>query len=293
MRHDILGATMLDVKSLYHDYDGKGTFAVENINFCIERGEIFGFLGPSGAGKSTVQNILTGLLPLQRGEVLYDGVSIRKQASHFFNRLGVSFEHPNLYGKLTGYENLKFFAGLFDVPTAAPMQLLEMVQLTEAAHKRVSAYSKGMRQRLVFARSLINHPQMLFLDEPTSGLDPNTANVIKAAIKRKQQEGCTIFLTTHNMTIADELCDRVAFINNGKIVAMDTPRNLKLQFGERSVQVEYVNGSGIDRQVFFLDRSDDHQAFIQVMTNTEVQTVHSQEATLEQIFIKLTGRGLA
>jgi fluoroquinolone transport system ATP-binding protein len=284
---------MLDVKNLYHDYEGKGKYAVEDIHFCIERGEIFGFLGPSGAGKSTVQNILTGLLPLQRGDVQYDGVSLRKLDARFFNRLGVSFEHPNLYGKLTGFENLKFFAGMFDVPTADPLQLLEMVQLTEAAHKRVSAYSKGMRQRLVFARALINNPQMLFLDEPTSGLDPNTANVIKSVIQRKQQEGCTIFLTTHNMLIADELCDRVAFINNGKIVAMDTPRSLKLQFGERSVQVEYVNGSGVDRQVFFLDRPEDHQAFIHVMTAAEVQTVHSQEATLEQIFIKLTGRGLS
>jgi fluoroquinolone transport system ATP-binding protein len=284
---------MLDVKNLYHDYEGKGKFAAEDITFCIERGEIFGFLGPSGAGKSTVQGILTGLLPLQRGEVQYDGVSIRNLDARFFNRLGVSFEHPNLYGKLTGYENLKFFAGMFDVPTIHPLQLLEMVNLTEAAHKRVSAYSKGMRQRLVFARALVNNPQMLFLDEPTSGLDPNTANIIKAIIKRKQQEGCTIFLTTHNMVIADELCDRVAFINNGKIVAMDTPRSLKLQFGERSVEVEYLNGGGIERQVFFLDQPEDHQSFLRVLSTAEVQTVHSQEASLEQIFIKLTGRGLA
>lgn len=283
---------MLTVTNLSHDYEGKGSYAVKDIDFHIERGEIFGFLGPSGAGKSTVQNILTGLLPLQTGEVLYEGVSIRKLDARFFNRLGVSFEHPNLYARLTGYENLKFYAGLFDVPTADPRRLLEMVQLGDAANRRVSAYSKGMRQRLVFARALVNNPRMLFLDEPTSGLDPNTANVIKAIIQEKKREGVTIFLTTHNMTIAEELCDRVAFINNGRIVAMDTPRNLKLRYGDRSVQVEYENGAGVQREVFFLDREEDHRSFLNLIATQKVQTIHSQEASLEQIFIRLTGRRL-
>jgi fluoroquinolone transport system ATP-binding protein len=283
----------LQVNHLYHDYEGKGNYAVKDISFEIHRGEIFGFLGPSGAGKSTVQNILTGLLPLQQGEVTYDGRAIRTMGSSFFNQLGVSFEHPNLYGRLTGYENLKFFAGLFDVNTTDPFKLLEAVGLTEAAHRRVSAYSKGMRQRLVFARSLINNPQMLFLDEPTAGLDPNTATLVKDIILQKKKEGSTIFLTTHTMTIADELCDRVAFLNEGQIVAMDTPRDLKLRYGERSVRVEFgVNGK-VEEHVFFLDIPEDHHAFAELVRNHAVQTIHSQEATLEQIFIQLTGRGLA
>lgn len=283
---------MLDVKNLYHDYEGKGHYAVADVSFSIARGEIFGFLGPSGAGKSTVQSILTGLLPLQRGEVRYEDRSVRELDARFFNRLGVSFEHPNLYGRLTGYENLKYFAGLFDRPTQDPRALLEAVGLTEAAHRRVSAYSKGMRQRLVFARSLINRPEMLFLDEPTSGLDPNTASVIKGLIQQQKEAGVTIFLTTHNMLIADELCDRVAFLNDGQVCAMDTPRNLKLQHGQRSVQVEFGLNGGVESRLFFLDKDADRTAFAQVVQTHEVQTVHSQEASLEQIFIKLTGRGL-
>jgi fluoroquinolone transport system ATP-binding protein len=284
---------MLQVKNLSHDYEGKGQYAVQDISFAIERGQIFGFLGPSGAGKSTVQNILTGLLALQQGEVSYNGVSIRQQGAQFFNQLGVSFEHPNLYTRLTGFENLKFFAGLFDVPTRDPMALLEAVQLTEAAHRKVSAYSKGMRQRLVFARALINNPRMLFLDEPTAGLDPNTAGVVKDLILLKKKEGCTIFLTTHTMTIADELCDTVAFLNEGRIAAMDTPRSLKLAYGQRSVRVEYGQNGTVESSVYFLDQPDDHRAFIERMQASQVQTIHSQEASLEQIFVKLTGRGLA
>jgi fluoroquinolone transport system ATP-binding protein len=283
---------MLAVKQLYHDYDGKGQYAVQNVSFEIERGQIFGFLGPSGAGKSTVQNILIGLLPLQQGEVSYEGTSIRSLDVRFFNRLGVSFEHPNVYGRLTGYENLRYYAGLFDVPTLEPLKLLEAVGLTEAAHRKAMQYSKGMRQRLVFARSLINNPKMLFLDEPTSGLDPSTAAVIKDLILQKKKEGCTIFLTTHNMSTADELCDCVAFLNDGVIVAMDTPRSLKLAHGERSVMVEYGMNGSVESRLFFLDRPEDHRAFTELVQQRDLQTVHSQEATLEQIFIKLTGRGL-
>jgi fluoroquinolone transport system ATP-binding protein len=283
---------MLKVQQLSHDYEGKGQYAVRDVSFHIDQGEIFGFLGPSGAGKSTVQNILIGLLPLQQGEVTYNDVSIRRLDAAFFNQLGVSFEHPNLYGRLTGYENLKFFAGLFDVPTLEPMKLLEAVGLTEAAHRKASAYSKGMRQRLVFARALINNPKMLFLDEPTSGLDPNTASIIKDIILQKKKDGCTIFLTTHTMMIADALCDRVAFLNDGQIAAMDTPRSLKLQHGERSVCVEYGLNGQMKSQILFLDQPADNRAFADLVQTQNIQTVHSQEATLEQIFMKLTGRGL-
>ena len=284
---------MLTVKNLFHDYEGKDNFAVKDVSFSIPESKIFGFLGPSGAGKSTVQNILIGLLPLQKGEVTYAGKSIQEMGAHFFNQLGVSFEHPNLYGRLTGYENLKFFAGLFDVPTLDPMKMLESVNLTEAAHRKVSAYSKGMRQRLVFARALINNPKMLFLDEPTSGLDPNTAAIVKEIILQKRKDGCTIFLTTHSMQIADDLCDQVGFINEGSIVAMDSPRNLKLAYGERSVRVEYGENGRVLDQVFFLDKDEDHRLFTELVQKQKIQTIHTQEATLEQIFIQLTGRGLA
>ncbi len=283
---------MISVKNLYHDYTGKGQYAVSDVTFTIEKGEIFGFLGPSGAGKSTVQNIMTGLLELQKGAVLYDSQSIKDMKSEFFNRIGVSFEHPNLYSKLTGYENLKYYAGLFDVQTEDPVKLLGMVGLEDAANKRASEYSKGMKQRLVFARSIINNPEILFLDEPTSGLDPSTASTIKDIIVSKKKTGCTVFLTTHNMFIADELCDRVAFINEGRIAAIDSPRNLKLQYGQKSVKVEYKEGDSITGEVFFLENEKDRTEFNNLIASRKILTIHSQEATLEQIFIKLTGRGL-
>lgn len=284
--------SIIEVRNLYHDYEGRGNYAVRDVSFSIDKGEIFGFLGPSGAGKSTVQNLMIGLLPLQKGQILYGGQPVRELQASFFNQIGVSFEHPNLYGKLTGYENLKYYAGLFRVPTVEPMQLLEMVGLQDAAHKRAASYSKGMKQRLVFARALINGPQILFLDEPTSGLDPNLASVIKEIIQEKREEGATIFLTTHNMYIADELCDRVAFINDGELVAMDTPRALKLQYGERSVRVEYGENGQLESELLFLENEDDRQRFNRILDNKQLQTVHSQEATLEQTFVKITGRGL-
>lgn len=283
---------IITVKGLYHSYTKNNQYAVKDINFDIAEGEIFGFLGPSGAGKSTVQNIMTGLLGLQTGEVLYDGQSIKDVQAELYNQIGVSFEHPNLYSKLTALENLIYHAGLYDVPTEDPMTLLEMVDLRESANKKASNFSKGMKQRLVFARALINNPKILFLDEPTSGLDPSTSKKIKDVIYQKKKEGCTIFLTTHNMAAADELCDRVAFLFNGGIVAMDSPRNLKLQYGQKAVKVEYLENDEIQSKLFFLDNSNDLNAFNQIVASKRFETIHSQEATLEQIFIKLTGRGL-
>jgi fluoroquinolone transport system ATP-binding protein len=284
---------MITVKNLFHDYSGKGEYAVDDVSFQIHDGEIFGFLGPSGAGKSTVQNIMTGLLKLQKGEIKYGDTSIKDVKPSFFNKVGVSFEHPNLYNKLTGYENLKYFAGLFSVNTQDPNMLLEMVGLKHAAHKKAGAYSKGMKQRLVFARSIINNPEIMILDEPLSGLDPNTASVIKGIIKDKRKKGKTIFLTTHNMFVADELCDRVAFINEGKIVALDPPRELKLQYGERSVKVEYKSNGSVTSDLYFLEKEEDKRHLQEALNSKNIQTIHTQEATLEQIFMKLTGRGLS
>lgn len=284
---------MIEVRELTHDYEGKGHPSVNEVGFIIEDGTIFGFLGPSGAGKSTTQALMTGLLAIQQGSVTYDGIPLQEQGRRFYNRVGLSFEHPNVFGKLTGLENLRYHAGLYSVPTEDPQRLLEMVGLTDAAHRRASAYSKGMKQRLVFARSLINRPSILFLDEPTSGLDPATAERVKEIIRAKRAEGCTVFLTTHNMQTADELCDVVAFLNDGRIVAMDAPRELKLQYGERSVAVEHRTNGSVRKEVLFPEKSEDAARLKALIDSGAVETIHSGEATLEQIFIRLTGRGLA
>jgi fluoroquinolone transport system ATP-binding protein len=283
---------MIAVRNLYHDYEGKGRYAVSDLSFEIPKGRIFGFLGPSGAGKSTVQNLMTGLLGLQRGDIEYDGLDIRRAGRAFYNTIGYSFELPNLYGRLTGLENLRFYAALYSVPTEDPRALLDLVGLGADANKRAGRYSKGMKQRLVFARSLLANPAILFLDEPTSGLDPATAARIKQVIRDRKARGATIFLTTHNMHDAEALCDEVLFLFQGRAVARDTPASLKLAYGERSVRVELGSDGATRSEVLFLDRPEDGAKLARLVAGGEVRTLHTQEASLEQIFIRLTGQGL-
>jgi fluoroquinolone transport system ATP-binding protein len=283
---------MIEVKNLKHSYEKNDEFAVNGISFDIKKGEIFGFLGPSGAGKSTTQGILSGLLELQEGHIIIDGEERKGHPDKkFFNRIGVGFERPNVYKKLTAVDNLKFHASLYDGDTEDPMTVLEWVGLKDEAKKKAGAFSKGMMQRIGFARSMINKPDIWFLDEPTMGLDPTTANSIKGIIKRKQKEGTTIFLTTHNMFVADELCDRVGFIVDGKIVALDSPKNLKLKYGQPVVTVEYMDGKKLESKTFSMAEKDKGE-LTKFIGDKNVKTIHSGEPTLEEIFIKLTGRGL-
>ncbi|MDP3058153.1 MAG: ABC transporter ATP-binding protein, partial [bacterium] len=239
---------MISVKGLYHAYKKGGHFAVNNATFEIAKGEVFGFLGPSGAGKSTTQGVLTGLLPLQDGEVTVAGYNMRRPKTELFNKIGVSFEQSNVYSKLTAYENLAFYRRLFDVDTLDPMVLLKLVGLDQVAHKRTGEFSKGMKHRLTFVRSMINQPEVWFLDEPTTGLDPAIGSQIKDIIKEHNQQGTTVFLTTHNMFVADELCHRVAFIIDGVIKLIDSPRNLKMQYGERMVCVEHIENDALRQE---------------------------------------------
>lgn len=283
---------MIQVKNLYHSYSNDDTYAVKDASFEIKQGEVFGFLGPSGAGKSTTQKILIGLLEHQKGDIIVDGKPVDFSDRKRFNEIGVSFEVANVYKKLTGIENLEFHARMFDGKTLDPLTLLEMVGLGNDAKKKAGEYSKGMLQRLVFARSMINDSKIWFLDEPTSGLDPTTASKIKKIIKKKQKQGVTIFLTTHNMFTADELCDRVAFINDGEIVALDSPRNLKMMYGQKLVAVEYIKDGEVVSETLSMDNQTAVDKLYNIMKDGHVETIHSKEATLEQIFIKLTGRGL-
>ncbi|MCK5822000.1 MAG: ABC transporter ATP-binding protein [Bacteroidales bacterium] len=283
---------MIEVKNLFYSYEKNGEYAVEDVSFKIESGEIFGFLGPSGAGKSTTQGILAGLLELQKGEIIIDGQHRHGMPDKaYFNRIGVGFEIPNVYKKLSGIDNLTFHSRLYDGETEDPMKILEWLGLAEHAKQKANSYSKGMKQRLGFARSLVNKPDIWFLDEPTMGLDPNTANSIKRIVRNKQAEGTTIFLTTHNMFVADELCDRIAFIVDGKIAALDTPKNLKLKYGQHTVTVEYAVEGKLKEETFGMD-GNDKVKLQQFIGDHDIKTIHSGEPTLEEIFIKLTGRGL-
>lgn len=284
--------TMIKVKNLYHSYSNDDHYSVNDISFEIKQGEIFGFLGPSGAGKSTTQNILVGLLQLQQGEVEVAGYDIKDVKDKMFNKIGMSFEQSNVYSKMSAFENLDFYRKLFDGETRNPMDLIRLVGLEGKEHIKAGKYSKGMKHRLTFARSMINNPEMWFLDEPTTGLDPTIASQIKEVIRQENEKGVTIFLTTHNMFIADELCDRVAFIVDGKIRLIDSPKALKLKYGEKLVEVEYFKEGQLIKENFSTVDQEEKARLTEVLNAYDIQTMHTKEATLEEIFIKVTGRGL-
>ncbi|MFQ5448611.1 MAG: ATP-binding cassette domain-containing protein [Saprospiraceae bacterium] len=283
---------MISVHGLYHSYSNDEKYAVKDVSFEIPKGEVFGFLGPSGAGKSTTQGVLTGLLPLQRGEVTVAGYDAKSLSRKMFNKIGMSFEQSNVYSKLTAKENLEFYRRLFDVPTREPEELLALVGLDGKASVRAGEFSKGMKHRLTFARSMINNPELWFLDEPTTGLDPAIALTIKNIIREQNKKGVTVFLTTHNMFIADELCDRVAFIVDGEIKLIDSPKNLKRQYGEQLVNVEYRSNGDTVQEAFSTVVEADKARLQQVIAGHDILSMHTKEATLEEIFIKVTGREL-
>ncbi len=217
---------MIHVDSLDFAYPNAEHDTLRSLSFAVDSGEIFGFLGPSGAGKSTTQKILTGLLSDYRGSVRVFDREVRDWDGTYYDRIGVSAESPNQYPKLTGRENLELFASLHRTETRDIEELFSLVGLSDAIDRRVGAYSKGMAMRLNFVRALLHDPELVFLDEPTSGIDPGNAKRIKSAIADLRDDGKTVFLTTHDMTVADQLCDRVAFIVNGRIPLVDEPENV-------------------------------------------------------------------
>lgn len=283
---------MITVNNLTFTYAGGSKPAIQNLNFTVAPGEIFGFLGPSGAGKSTTQKILNGLLNGYQGEITILGQELNQWQSDYYEHIGVSFELPNHYLRLTALENLAYFRSLYSGPTEDPRQLLAKVGLGEDGDTLVGQYSKGMRMRLNFVRALLHKPKLLFLDEPTSGMDPVNAKIIKDLIQGLKDEGRTIFLTTHNMNVADELCDRVAFIVDGEIKLIDTPKALKIQHGQRQILIEYGLNGRWQQQQFPLDQLGYNSEFISLLQRNDIQTIHTQETSLERIFIQVTGQEL-
>lgn len=268
--------------------------AVDRINFAVAEGEILGFLGPNGAGKSTTVKMLTGQLRPKEGRATVLGLDIARQPKQVQTQVGVCFEITNLYEQMTGVANLTLFARLFGVKDFDAAALLKRVGLDGRGKDPVATYSKGMKQRLMIARALVNRPCILFLDEPTEGLDPASAVSIRNIILEERARGATVFLTTHDMLEADKLSDRVAFIDQGKIVALDTPHALKQRYGQRRLraQVATADGSLVAREIV-LDQPETAAEMQALFSQEQVVTVHSEEATLEDIFIDITGRGLA
>ncbi len=285
---------MIAVTDLTYTYPRGDTETLHGLSFEVAEREIFGFLGPSGAGKTTTQSILIGLLRGYGGSVRVMDRELRDWGQDYYEHLGISFELPNHYLKLTAIENLTHFRGLYSGDTADPMEVLQWVGLEEDAQKRVSDFSKGMKVRLNVARSVIHRPRLLFLDEPTNGLDPMNARRIKDLVLDLRGRGTTVFVTTHDMGVADELCDRVAFITAGQITVIDAPAVLKKRHGQRAVRVEYLDGAAdILHRDFPLDGLIENPEFVALMrSGSRIETIHTQESTLDNIFIEVTGQEL-
>ncbi|WP_106058377.1 ABC transporter ATP-binding protein [Clostridium vincentii] len=280
---------MIKVEDLAFSYTDKPF--LENINFQVEKGEIFGFLGPSGAGKSTLQKVLTGLLTSYSGSAVVNGMESKKHDNSFYEKIGVDFEFPSLYEKLTAKQNLEFFGSLYKKRDRSIDELLERVGLQNDSDKKVSAYSKGMKSRLNFIKSLLHEPNILFLDEPTSGLDPTNNRKLKDIILEEKKKGTTIILTTHNMEDATELCDRVAFIVDGKVKALDTPHNLIMRKGASKIYYTYMENGEKQGECLLEDTCNDIM-LKKLLLENRITSIHSSEPNLNDIFMDVTGRVL-
>lgn len=267
--------------------------AVDHISFHVDEGEILGFLGPNGAGKTTTVSMLTGQRKPHEGRALLLGLDVAREPKAVQAQIGICFETTNLYEQMTAFENLALFARLYGAQDVDIPALLERVGLGGRGRARVATFSKGMKQRLMIARAIVHRPRILFLDEPTEGLDPISANAIRDLILEERERGATIFLTTHDMVEADRLCDRVAFINQGQIAALDTPHNLKQRYGQRLLEAQVLAPDGrLETRRIVLDTPETAEAIRALFRNERVVTIHSREASLEDVFIQITGRGL-
>jgi ABC-2 type transport system ATP-binding protein len=277
----------IETANLTRTFDG--LCAVDHLTFTVEGGEIFGLLGRNGAGKTTTIRLLTCQLRPTEGQARVAGCDVVSQREHLKRKIGVVFERQNLYERLSARENLAFSASLYGVDGSSVNRALEQVGLSERAGDRVRHYSNGMKQRLLIARALLHGPRVLFLDEPTKGLDPSIAREIRRLVADLADQGVTIFLTTHYMEEADQLCRRVAFLDQGRIVALDNPERLKVAHGQRVLLATLAGGEHV---TLSMDDAAGTRRLAELASAGRIVTLHSAEATLEEVFIKLTGRGL-
>jgi len=286
--------TLISVEQLTYSYPKTTIPAVTDVSFNVRKGEIFGLLGPSGAGKSTIQKILTRQNRTKNTtNVSILGKPINQWGQDLYEHIGVGFELPNHYVRMTARENLEFFSSLYKRPTRDVDELLNMVGLQKGADVYVERFSKGMMMRLNFIRAILHDPEIIFLDEPTSGLDPVNAQRLKEIIKNLQQAGKTIVLTTHNMTDVEELCDQVGFMVAGQMKALSSVKALKAKYGQRLVHIEYKNSEErFETASFPMDKLAQNEDFIQLLGQQDIHTIHSQEASLDRVFAEVTGARL-
>ncbi|MDD5591059.1 MAG: ATP-binding cassette domain-containing protein [Dehalococcoidales bacterium] len=303
-----MGDYIIEVNNLAKKFDD--LVAVDHINLQVAPGELFGFLGPNGAGKTTTINILCTLSKPTSGQAIVNGFDVVRQQSQVRQSIGLVFQDPSLDERLSGLQNLRFHAMVYNVPASIREkrieEVLKIMELWDKRHHDVRTYSGGMKRRLELARGLLHYPKVLFLDEPTIGLDPQTRNRLwEYILELKQREGTTIFLTTHYMDEADK-ADRIAVMDYGKIVAMDTPERLKRKVGmdvitvktddntkaaaeiETSYQTEVRRDN--DELVFAVEHGEKFLPKFIKEFGTKILSVSLRRPSLDDVFLKLTGR---
>ena len=279
----------VEIEDLTKDYGD--VRALDGVSLQTAPGEIFGLLGHNGAGKSTMIRILTGRAKPTSGRARVLGHNMPRELAAVRGQINLVADTPNVYQRATAKENLELFCGLYGLPRSRALEALERVRLGSVAERKVKTFSTGMRQRLLLARALLNSPRVLFLDEPTRGLDPRSARELHETVTALAAGGTTIFLTTHNMNDADELCQRVAFLAEGRLVALDTPRALKLSLTNQAPEVEVVLDDGTQARLK-LDKPPDAVRLQELIATGRIRSMHSLEPTLADVFIHLAGRSL-
>ncbi|MCH1625301.1 ABC transporter ATP-binding protein [Ferdinandcohnia quinoae] len=279
---------IVEVENLVKSFGNK--IALKDATFNVKKGETFGFLGPSGSGKTTTIKILTSQLQHTAGEITVFGEKLSKvKDPSYMKRIGILTDNSGLYERLTIYDNLALYCKLYEINVSRIDEVLETVNLVDEKKTAVQKLSKGMKQRVTLARAILHKPDLLFLDEPTSALDPVNTMHIHAGLKKLNQEGTTIFLTTHDMQEAEKLCDRVAFLHEGEIKLLDTPKNLSMQFGDSTIKL-VLKGN----QTLVVDKNGEGaEQIYQYLKNDQVLSIHSNEPSLGDIFLQLTGRSLS
>lgn len=278
---------VIEVKHLVKSFENKT--ALKRVDFNVKKGETIGFLGPSGSGKTTIIKILTAQLHPTSGEVKVFNEPIHKlKTPAYMKKIGILTDNSGLYERLSIYDNLALYGDLYEVKKSRINEVLEAVNLLDEKKQIVQKLSKGMKQRVTLARAILHKPDLLFLDEPTSALDPVNTKYIHEGLKKLNEEGTTIFLTTHDMQEAEVLCDRVAFLHDGEIRLLDTPQSLRAR--EKNISISLVLKG--DRTVVVKKDEEGAKAIYDSIQTGQLLTIHSNEPTLGDIFVRLTGRNL-
>lgn len=263
---------------------------LDGISFNVLKGQIFGLLGPSGAGKTTLIKILTGQLPRDGGTVVINAVNAENLSGEDHKKFGIMMDNFGVYERLSCYDNLKIFAGIYGVKNDGILNSLKKVGLEGAKKTSAAKLSKGMQSRLRLARAFMTDPDILFLDEPTSGLDPATAGEIHKMMLAEKEKGKTIFLTTHTMSEAEKLCDDIVMINEGKIVEHGSPREICRRYDHRRMLNIHLS-DGSDIRLPHNENAADKVA--ELIGSGRTETIHTTEPDLETVFMELTGKELA